>query len=86
MLLQFILQLSEHAYCVSSVASDNGRSRQGSTLRTESERFSDCVCGPHRLNRGLEQNVCVVQCITHFQCFTSSTTSQKYTFSFFKHE
>ncbi len=36
---------------------DRGRKQQ------ENERFSVGVCAPHRLNQGLELNVCVVQCI-----------------------
>ncbi len=40
---------SGHVYCVS----DDGRSRQGSSRRTEDEKFSVRVCGPHKLNSGL---------------------------------
>ncbi len=50
---------------------DHGRKQQ------ENERFSVSVCAPHRLNRGLELNVCVAQCIKLFQYFTSSTTAWK---------
>ncbi len=67
--------------CVVSAASlqmmvDHGRKQQ------ENERFSVRVCAPHRLNRGLELNVCGVQSIELFQSLTSSTTAQKQAFSF----
>ncbi len=67
--------------CVVSAASlqimvDHGRKQQ------ENERFSVGVYTPHRLNRGLELNVCVVQSIKLFHCLTSSTTAQKQAFSF----
>ncbi len=67
--------------CVVSAASlqvmvDHGRKQQ------ENQRFSVGVFAPHRLNRDLELNVCGVQCIELFHCFTSSTTAQKQTFSF----
>ncbi len=66
--------------CVVSAASlqitvDHGRKQQ------ENQKFSVGVCASHRLNRGLELNVCGVQCIELFQSFTSSTTAQKQTFS-----
>ncbi len=46
--------------CIASAASlqtmvDHGRKQQ------ENERFSVDVCASHRLNRGLELNVCGVQ-------------------------
>ncbi len=67
--------------CVVSAASlqmtvDHGRKQQ------ENERFSVGVCAPHRLNRGLELNVCAVQSIELFWCFSSSTTAHKQTFCF----
>ncbi len=61
--------------CVVSAASlqitvDRGRKQQ------ENERFSVGVCAPHRLNRGLELNVCGVQSIELLHCLTSSTTDR----------
>ncbi len=49
---------------------DHGRKQQ------ENERFSVGVRAPHRSNRGLELNVCVVQCVEPFQSLTSSTTAE----------
>ncbi len=48
----------------------------------ENEGVSVNVCAPHRLNGGLELNVCGVQCIKFFRCSNSSTTAQKQAFSF----
>ncbi len=58
------------------IMSDHGRKQQ------ENERFSVGICAPHRLNWGLELNVCVVQSIELFQCFTSFTTSENRNFLF----
>ncbi len=62
-LFQLILQHSGHVYCINSVASIIAGKHQ------ENERFSVGVCGHHRLNRGLELNVCAVQCIKAFPVF-----------------
>ncbi len=54
---------------------------RGKGASREREIFCS-LCGPHRLNRGLALNVCVVQCVKLFQCFTSFATALNYVFSF----
>ncbi len=53
------------------ITADHSRKQQ------ENKRFPVGVCAPHSLNRGLELNLCVAQCIELFQSFTSSTPALK---------
>ncbi len=75
MLLQLILRHSGHACCVSSVASDDVGSRQGSSRRTRD--FPSVFVAHTVWTEALHWMFCVVQWIKLFQYFTSSAIAQK---------